>query len=284
MHFKNPFGIIIFFLLNACRFSDTSINIENLYIKDLYEKKEILKYEIMSRVAKQKKYKGYDLDFYTDVQQRILDYFIMTENTLFNNAKTRTDIFIRYKKYGLLINNYLDSVRTHCKKYFLKDDLNSMRIDYIDSVSVFQVNSDSLFKLLLLSDLTTQLNEISYLSTGYGCKLNVYIENGNFYDFFITQTYIGKNYSCKVMIKNNFINQNIDPDKLDISLKSLNKISGNDTIKMNTNIQFVRNKNKYVSNDFLLNKGKYVMTLEVRFYFYDDGLKVGEINYDFEIK
>lgn len=281
---KKTFGHIIIFILvlTACNNPDKN-SIDSLYRADLRDKIKLLHDQLQRRLEDNKRYRGYDIEFYVKTQETILELFQSADNKILNGADSKQKLISNYEKQVADLNKYCDGLRKN-KKYFLADDLEKIRINKIDSTTILKIQDDSLLKLILLSDLKTQLNEISFHSHNFGCHMTGFFKNGNFHDFFIFQANSKDNRTCNVTIKNNFLTENFNKDYYNLTFKSISKITGTDTSSVDTKIVLKELKDSYKTNDFTLDKGKYNFNTELKFKKPDGTIKFGEMTFEFEIK
>lgn len=281
---KKTFGhiIILFVVLTACNNPDKN-SIDSLYRADLRDKIKLLQDQLQRRLEDNKRYRGYDIEFYVKTQETILELFQSVDNKVLTGADSKQKLISNYNKQVADLNKYCDDLRKN-KKYFLADDLEKIRINKIDSNTILKIQDDSLLKLILLSDLKTQLNEISFHSHNFGCHMTSFFKNGNFHDFFIFQANSKDNRTFNVTIKNNFLTENLNKDYYNLSFKSISKINGTDTSNVDTKVVFKELKGSYKTNDFTLDKGKYNFNTELKFKKPDGTIKFGEMTFEFEIK
>jgi len=281
---KKKFGhiIILILLLTGCNNPDNN-SVDSLYRADLRDKIDLLKEQLERRLDDNKRYMGYDIEFYVQTQEAILALFESIDNKVLKGADSKQKLISNYTKQVADLNKYCDELRKN-KKYFLADYLEKIRIKNIDSSSLLKIQDDSLLKLILISDLKTQLNKISFLSHSFGCHMTRFFKNGNFHDFFIFQANSKSHNICNITIKNNFLTEVMGTDYYNLSFKSIKKINATDTVDLNTKVVLTELKNSYKTNEFTLDKGKYNFNTELKFKRPDGTIKFGEMTFEFEIK
>lgn len=281
---KNIFGhiIILTVFLTACNSPDKS-SIDSLYRADLRDKIKLLQDQLQRRVEDNKRYRGYDLEFYVKTQEAILELFKSVDNGVLNGADSKQKLISNYQKQVADLNKFCNALRKN-KKYFHPNEVEKIKINKLDSTTLLKIQDDTLLKLILISDLKTQLNEISFQSHNFGCHMTTFFKNGNFHDFFIFQATSKDNNTCTVTIKNNYLTEVMGKEHYNLSFKSIKKINGEDTLDVNTKVVLNELKNSYKTNEFTLEKGTYNFNTELKLKKPDGTIKFGEMTFEFEIK
>ncbi|MCC6372855.1 MAG: hypothetical protein IT236_17760 [Bacteroidia bacterium] len=269
-------------LLASCTNTENT-TVNALYSAELLDKMVLLEDQLLLRLEQNKRYRGYEMEFYVQTQEAILRLFRTVDTKMLSGAHTRQNLLFNYKKQLLELNSLCTELKKN-KKYFLAQDFNELRTRELDSIAHFKIKDDSLLKLILLSDIKTQLNKISYHSQNFGCHLGITIKNANFHDFFIFQMVSKESNLCHVTIKNNFLSQNVNSDKYALFFKSITQIKNADTVIVDVKPDFRKLKSGYSTNDFHLARGNYLFSTELKFEMPDGAVKVGEMAFEFEIK
>jgi hypothetical protein len=271
---------IFLFLLN-CQDKDVS-KVESLYLADLREKNKLLELTIFRRAEDFKRYHGFEMEFYSQIQENFGRFFYSVDHQLSYNATNRQDLYNNYKQKIRQVNSYCDSLKRDEPKHFLAEDANAMRLNILDSTSLFSVHDDSLFKQILSTDLKSQINEVSFISSSFGCKLGTYIDNGNFKDFFIVENVIDNNRTCRIKIKSRYINKHLQQD-YDLSIKSVNKIVNNDTVTIADVVQLKKIDDDFETNKFSVTSGRYLFDFEFKYNNPNGTIKVGELSFNLDV-
>ncbi len=269
-------------ILISCLNHDDN-TIISLYQKDLTEKSKLLGELIKNRVYESHRYKGYDLEFYSKNQDSIIKIFNTIENKVSLNAQSNRQLLKNYLEVLNQINIYCDTLKRH-PKFFFHADLDKIRATAIDTNSLLKIKDTNFLKLLLITNLKTQLNDISFLSQNFGCHMATYFKNGNFHDFFILQANSKTQNICNITIKNNFLSEIMDNKHYTLSFKSIKKILNDDSILVREKVNLKKYDGVYKTNNFTLEKGKYVFTTGIHFENPNGKIKVGEMIFDFNIE
>lgn len=280
---KNILFILFPILLLVSCYDNGSTKIEKFYRDDLFEKDKLIGQLITERVSFFERYHGYEMGFYYQNQEKLRNFFHNIVFEVLQNANNRQAFFNNYKFQITQLNKYCDSLKRGMIKFFFPADAEKMIFQPLDSATLFSVRDDSLFTQILISNLKSQINMISYASSNYGCVLGTYIDNGNFHDFFIVEAITNDKKYCCINIKNRFLKNVLETD-YDITIKSFNKVENNDTIDLTKIIRLKKTNNQYESNDFPVTKGHYFLNFEFMFKNTNGSIKAGELSWDFDIK
>ena len=249
----------------------------------MFEKDKLTGQLITERVSFFERYHGYEMEFYYQNQEKLRNFFHNIDFEMLHNATNRQAFFNNYKYQITELNKYCDSLKRGKIKFFFPADAEKMIFHPLDSATLFSVRDDSLFTQILISNLKSQLNKISYASSNYGCVLGTYIDNGNFHDFFIVEAISNDKKYCCINIKNRFLKNVLETD-YDIAIKSFNKVVNNDTIDLTKIIRLKKINSHYETNDFPVTIGHYFLNLEFMFNNTNGTIKVGELLFDFDVK
>ncbi len=273
---------IIIFLFVSC--SNQQID-EKIYIADLRQRSMLLDELIDYQINKCEIYHGhlYDYNFYHDMQDKFLTFNKSINGNVRSLAGSKEIMIDNYFKEGDWLNRYCDSIKAH-QKFFREKDLNRLEINLIERGKLESIKNDSVLFFTLTSSLKMQVNEIAKFAFDLGCGISEHLRKAYCHDFFIFQSYTKDGSKYSVTIKNNYLFSEVPKEVYSLSFKSLKKIDENDTIDIKTKVDMNWIKDLYKTNEFTLEKGKYLFITEFKFRMPMGTIKVAEIKFDFEIK
>ncbi|HTA63496.1 MAG TPA: hypothetical protein VK835_13615 [Bacteroidia bacterium] len=279
----SKFLIIGFIFVISCKNYSNQAEIEELYKTELQQKSTLLDRLMKQQVESQRfNHYSYDLAFYPKITDRMNDLYQSVDKSIQVINNKREAIILNYDTEVSLLNKFCDSVRQF-KKFYLRSDLEQIKINSLSKNKVESVKNDSLLYLMLTTNLKAELYRVALLNI-VGCNLGSNVFKAHYYDFFIVQASIKNGSIYNVTLKNSRFLNDVPKEGYDVNFKALKKINRNDTLTLSAPIKLTWVKDHYKSNDFLLEKGSYSFITELKFKNPLGDIKFTEMTFDFEIE